>query len=141
MGKIGRMEDGDISIMTWRQDSISTMPQQKSGEAFRMHWTAIKLFAAVMKRTDMQERFAYYLEQCIQNYFTEEKVTAAIEQLKALRDQELEANIEQKKSQDPTYSMSLENIDQNIEVIYDFVQQRPDMIRQQMQELYGIYMK
>lgn len=37
----GRMEDGDISIMTWRQDSISTMPQQKSGEAFRMHWTAI----------------------------------------------------------------------------------------------------
>ena len=65
-----------------------------------------KLFAAVMKRTDMQERFAYYLEQCIQNYFTEEKVTAAIEQLKALRDQELEANIEQKKSQDPTYSMS-----------------------------------
>ena len=37
--------------------------------------------------------------------------------------------------------MSLENIDQNIEVIYDFVQQRPDMIRQQMQELYGIYMK
>ena len=100
-----------------------------------------KLFAAVMKRTDMQERFAYYLEQCIQNYFTEEKVTAAIEQLKALRDQELEANIEQKKSQDPTYSMSLENIDQNIEVIYDFVQQRPDMIRQQMQELYGIYMK
>ena len=100
-----------------------------------------KLFAAVMKRTDMQERFAYYLEQCIQNYFTEEKVTADIEQLKALRDQELEANIEQKKSQDPTYSMSLENIDQNIEVIYDFVQQRPDMIRQQMQELYGIYMK
>ena len=78
---------------------------------------------------------------CIQNYFTEEKVTAAIEQLKVLRDQELEANIEQKKSQDPTYSMSLENIDQNIEVIYDFVQQRPDMIRQQMQELYGIYMK
>ena len=74
-------------------------------------------------------------------YFTEEKVTAAIEQLKALRDQELEANIEEKKSQDPTYSMSLENIDQNIEVIYDFVQQRSDMIRQQMQELYGIYMK
>ena len=65
-------------------------------------------------------------------------MTAAIEQLKALRDQELEANIELKKSQDPAYSMSLENIDQNIEVIYEFVQQRPDMIRQQLQELYGI---
>ncbi|MDO4261063.1 MAG: CotH kinase family protein [Eubacteriales bacterium] len=97
-----------------------------------------RLFAAVMERKDMQERFAWYMEQCISDYFTEEKVRSAVEELKAARDQELQANIDYKKSQDETYSLSMESIEENIDVIYDFVQKRPDMIRRQFEELYGI---
>lgn len=99
---------------------------------------ANELFAAVMQRQDCQELFAYYIEKCIYEYFTEERVRTAIEELKAVRDQELQESIEYKKGQDETYSMSMESIEANLEVIYDFVEKRPAMMREQMQDLFGI---
>jgi len=96
------------------------------------------LFAAVMKRRDMQERFAFYMEKCIHEYFTEERVHAAIEKLRAMRDQELEENIAYKKSLDETYSMTMEAIEENIQVIYDFVEKRPDMVKEEVQRLFQL---
>jgi inorganic pyrophosphatase len=98
------------------------------------------LFGAVMKRTDCQERFAKYLQLCIQEYFTEEKVQAAIDQLKSERDQELAESFDYKHSVDETYTLDMEEVEQNLEVIRQFVERRPEMIRQEVQELFGITM-
>ena len=96
------------------------------------------LFGAVMKRTDMQEKFAEYTKLCINEYFTEERVRAAVEKLCAERDSELAESFAWKHSIDETYTMDMEDVEQNKAVIYDFVEKRPEMMRQQLQELFGI---
>ncbi len=97
-----------------------------------------RLFAAVMQREDMQKRFAWYMERCIHEYFTEARVREAVADLRSVRDQELEESIAYKKSQDASYSQTMEEIEENIQVIYEFVRQRPDAIRAQMKELFDI---
>ncbi len=96
------------------------------------------LFGAVMKRTDCQEMFAQYMKLCMEEYFTEEKVRAAVNQLKSERDGELEETFAYKQSIDPTYTMNMEEVERNIDVIYDFVEKRPEMMRSEVQELFGI---
>ena len=96
------------------------------------------LFGAVMKRPDMQEKFAKYIELCIKKYFTEDRVRAAVEKLCEERDGELAESFAYKHSIDETYTMDMEEVERNKEVIYDFVEKRPEMMRQQIQELFGI---
>ena len=96
------------------------------------------LFGAVMKRTDMQEKFAEYTRLCISEYFTEERVRDAVEKLCAERDGELAESFAYKHSIDETYTMDMDDVEQNKAVIYDFVEKRPEMMRQQIQELFGI---
>ena len=96
------------------------------------------LFGAVMKRPDMQEKFAKYIELCIKEYFTEDRVRAAVEKLCGERDSELAESFAYKHSIDVSYSMNMDDVEQNKEVIYDFVEKRPEMMRQQIQELFGI---
>lgn len=96
------------------------------------------LFGAVMKRPDMQEKFADYIEHCIHDYFTEEKVRAAIRQLQKERDQELSESFAYKQSIDETYTMDMEEVEQNLETIYEFVEKRPEMMRQEVESLFGI---
>ena len=99
------------------------------------------LFGAVMKRKDMQERFAFYLDRCMREYFTEERVREAVKELQAVRDKELSESIIYKKSQDETYSLTMEEIESNIEIIYDFVRTRPEDIKKQTETLFGIRME
>ena len=61
--------------------------------------------------------------------------------LQELRDQELSESIAFKKSQDETYALTMEEIGNNIEIIYDFVETRPEDIREQMETLFGIRME
>ena len=96
------------------------------------------LFGAVMKRPDMQEKFAKYIELCIKEYFTEERVCAAVEKLCGERDSELAESFAYKHSIDESYTMNMDDVERNKEVIYDFVEKRPEMMRQQIQELFGI---
>ena len=96
------------------------------------------LFGAVMKRPDMQEKFAKYIELCIKEYFTEDRVRAAVEKLCGERDSELAESFAYKHSIDESYTMNMDDVAQNKEVIYDFVEKRPEMMRQQIQELFGI---
>ncbi len=96
------------------------------------------LFGAVMKRPDMQEKFAEYMRLCIDEYFTEDRVRAAVEKLCAERDGELAESFAYKHSIDETYTLDMDEVERNKAVIYDFVEKRPEMIRQQMQELFGI---
>lgn len=96
------------------------------------------LFGAVMKRPDMQEKFAKYIELCIKEYFTEDRVRAAVEKLCGERDSELAESFAYKHSIDGSYTMNMDDVEQNKEVIYDFVEKRPEMMRQQIQELFGI---
>ena len=96
------------------------------------------LFGAVMKRSDMQEKFAEYIELCIKEYFTEDRVRAAVEKLCGERDGELAESFAYKHSIDESYTMDMDDVEQNKEVIYDFVEKRPEMMRQQLQELFGI---
>ena len=96
------------------------------------------LFGAVMKRPDMQEKFAEYTELCIKEYFTEDRVRAAVEKLCGERDGELAESFAYKHSIDESYTMNMDDVEQNKEVIYDFVEKRPEMMRQQIQELFGI---
>ena len=96
------------------------------------------LFGAVMKRPDMQEKFAKYMDLCIKEYFTEDRVRAAVEKLCGERDGELAESFAYKHSIDETYTMDMEEVERNKEVIYDFVEKRPEMMRQQIQELFGI---
>ena len=96
------------------------------------------LFGAVMKRPDMQEKFAKYIELCIKEYFTEDSVRAAVEKLCGERDGELAESFAYKHSIDESYTMNMDDVEQNKEVIYDFVEKRPEMMRQQIQELFGI---
>ncbi len=96
------------------------------------------LFGAVMKRPDMQKKFAKYIELCIKEYFTEDRVRAAVEKLCGERDGELAESFAYKHSIDESYTMNMDDVEQNKEVIYDFVEKRPEMMRQQIQELFGI---
>ena len=96
------------------------------------------LFGAVMKRPDIQEKFAKYIELCIKEYFTEDRVRAAVEKLCGERDSELAESFAYKHSIDESYTMNMDDVEQNKEVIYDFVEKRPEMMRQQIQELFGI---
>ena len=96
------------------------------------------LFGAVMKRPDMQEKFAEYIELCIKEYFTENRVRAAVEKLCGERDSELAESFAYKHSIDESYTMNMDDVERNKEVIYDFVEKRPEMMRQQIQELFGI---
>ncbi len=96
------------------------------------------LFGAVMKRPDMQEKFAEYMRLCIDEYFTEDRVRAAVEKLSAERDGELAESFAYKHSIDETYTLDMDEVERNKAVIYDFVEKRPEMIRQQMQKLFGI---
>lgn len=96
------------------------------------------LFGAVMKRPDMQEKFVKYIELCIKEYFTEDRVRAAVEKLCGERDGELAESFAYKHSIDESYTMNMDDVEQNKEVIYDFVEKRPEMMRQQIQELFGI---
>lgn len=97
-----------------------------------------ELFAAVMKRKDMQERFAWYVEKCAEEYFTKERVDRAIGGLRAVRDRELAESIAYKKRQDAAYAQTMEEIEANMQVIYDFVEQRPEDMREQIEHLFGI---
>lgn len=96
------------------------------------------LFAALMQRKDMQERFAFYMEKCIHEYFTEERVREAIEELKVLRDKELSENIAYKKRLDENYALNMESVEANIEIIYEFLKERPDMMKEEVLNLFGI---
>lgn len=96
------------------------------------------LFGAVMKRPDMQKKFAKYIELCIKEYFTEDRVRVAVEKLCGERDSELAESFAYKHSIDESYTMNMDDVEQNKEVIYDFVEKRPEMMRQQIQELFGI---
>ena len=96
------------------------------------------LFGAVMKRPDMQEKFAKYIELCIKEYFTEDRVRAAVEKICGERDSELAESFAYKHSIDESYTMNMDDVERNKEVIYDFVEKRPEMMRQQIQELFGI---
>ena len=96
------------------------------------------LFGAVMKREDCQERFAYYMKLCMEEYFTKDKVQAAVEQLQSERDGELRESFAYKQSIDPTYTMNMEEVENNIGVIYEFLEKRPEMMRAEVQELFGI---
>lgn len=96
------------------------------------------LFGAVMKRPDMQEKFAGYIERCIHEYFTEEKVRASIRQLQKERDQELSESFAYKQSIDETYTLNMEEVEQNLETIYEFVEKRPEMMRTEVESLFGI---
>ncbi len=96
------------------------------------------LFGAVMQRQDMQERFAYYISLCIQEYFTEDRVREAVEQLCAERDGELSESIAYKQSIDETYTLDMDEINENIQVIYEFVEKRPQSMREELKELFGI---
>lgn len=96
------------------------------------------LFGAVMKRPDMQEKFAKYIELCIKEYFMEDRVRAAVEKLCGERDSELAESFAYKHSIDESYTMNMDDVERNKEVIYDFVEKRPEMMRQQIQELFGI---
>ena len=96
------------------------------------------LFGAVMKRPDMQEKFAKYIELCIKEYFTEDRVRAAVEKLCGERDSELAESFAYKHSIDESYTMNMDDVERNKEVIYDFVEKRPEMMRQQIQKLFGI---
>ena len=96
------------------------------------------LFGAVMKRPDMQEKFAKYIELCIKEYFTEDRVRVAVEKLCGERDSELAESFAYKHSIDESYTMNMDDVERNKEVIYDFVEKRPEMMRQQIQELFGI---
>lgn len=93
------------------------------------------LFGAVMQRQDCRERFAYYMERCMNEYFTEERVRSAIEQLQAERDEELTRSFAYKQSIDETYTLGMDEVEDNIEVIYDFVRKRPDIIQAQLETL------
>ena len=99
------------------------------------------LFGAVMKRQDCQKTFASYLELCIHEYFTEDRVRSAIEQLRAERDEELAESFAYKHSIDETYTLDMEEVEQNLEVIYDFLKKRPDGISRECQELFGIVLE
>lgn len=99
------------------------------------------LFGAVMKRADCQERFVSYLKRCEDEYFTEERVREAVDGLRAERDHELEECLAYKQSIDETYTLNMEEVERNIDVIYDFVEKRPEMMREQVQELFGIEME
>lgn len=96
------------------------------------------LFGAVMKRPDMQEKFADYIERCIHEYFTEEKVHACIRQLQKERDQELSESFAYKQSIDETYTMNMEEVEQNLETIYEFIEKRPEMMCAEVESLFGI---
>ena len=96
------------------------------------------LFGAVMKRPDMQKKFAKYIELCIKKYFTEDRVRAAVEKLCGERDSELAESFAYKHSIDESYTMNMDDVERNKEVIYDFVEKRPEMMRQQIQKLFGI---
>ena len=96
------------------------------------------LFGAVMKRPDMQKKFAKYIELCIKKYFTEDRVRAAVEKLCGERDGELAESFAYKHSIDESYTMNMDDVERNKEVIYDFVEKRPEMMRQQIQKLFGI---
>lgn len=96
------------------------------------------LFGAVMKRKDCQEKFAYYMQLCMNEYFTEEKVHEAVEQLKAERDAELAESFAYKQSIDETYTMDMEEVEQNIEILYEFVEKRPEIMREEIDDLFGI---
>lgn len=106
--------------------SIGTVMEQSS------------LFGAVMKRKDMQEKFADYMERCIKEYFTEEKVSNAVEQLRSERDAELAESFAYKHSIDETYTMDMEEVERNIEILYDFVEKRPEIMQEEITELFGI---
>ena len=96
------------------------------------------LFGAVMKRPDMQEKFAAYIDLCIHEYFTEEKVRAAVRQLQEERDRELAESFAYKQSIDETYTLDMEEVEQNLETIYEFVEKRPEMMRAEAESLFGI---
>ncbi len=96
------------------------------------------LFGAVMRRRDMQIKFADYIELCIHEYFTEEKIRAEIEQLRAERDQELAESFAYKQSIDETYTMNMTEVEQNLETIYEFVEKRPEMMRTEIKSLFDI---
>ena len=96
------------------------------------------LFGALMKRPDMQQKFAEYMKLCIEEYFTENRVHTAVDKLCAERDGELAESFAYKHSIDETYTTDMEEVERNKEVIYDFVEKRPEMMRQQIQELFGI---
>ncbi len=96
------------------------------------------LFAAVMKRQDCRERFAYYMKLCMEEYFTEDKVRTAVEQLCSERDAELAESFAYKQSVDETYMMGMEDVEQNIEVLYEFVRKRPEIMKAELEKSFGI---
>lgn len=96
------------------------------------------LFGAVMRRQDMQEKFAAYIDLCINEYFTEEKVRSAVEELRMERDAEMAESFAYKHSIDETYTMDMEEVEQNLEILYDFVEKRPEIMQGEVKELFGI---
>lgn len=96
------------------------------------------LFGAVMKRQDCQKTFASYVELCIHEYFAEDKVRTAIEQLRSERDGELAESFAYKHGMDETYTLDMDEVERNLEVIFDFLKKRPDGMRSELQKLFGI---
>lgn len=96
------------------------------------------LFRAVIQRTDMQKKFAEYLRLCICEYFTKDRVYGEIQKLKEQRDGELSESLAYKQSIDENYTLNMEEVERNIEVIYDFVEKRPALIQKEVLELFGI---
>lgn len=96
------------------------------------------LFGAVMQREDCQQRFAHYMKLCMEEYFTMERVQAAVEQLQSERDGELRETFAYKQSIDPTYTMDMEEVENNIGILYDYVKKRPAIMRAETEALFGM---
>ena len=43
-----------------------------------------------------------------------------------------------KQSIDETYTLDMEEVEQNLETIYEFVEKRPEMMRTEAESLFGI---
>ncbi len=102
---------------------------------------ASSLFQALMKRQDVQEQFVSELQLCMDEFFTEKRVHEVIDGLKKERNGELAASLAYKQGQNPEYTFNMDMIEDNIEVIYDFVEKRPAQIRQEVKELFHIDMQ
>ena len=124
-------QDGRWRYLYYDREGVQYL--QRTGGRLAVHpdgyWKKSSLFGAVMKRPDMQEKFAAYIALCIHEYFTEEKVRAAVRQLQEERDRELAESFAYKQSIDETYTLDMEEVEQNLETIYEFVEKRPEMMR------------
>ncbi|MBR5510167.1 MAG: CotH kinase family protein [Lachnospiraceae bacterium] len=151
--KLYRYTDSVLSGETDRQDGRWRFLYYDMEVGFNIYnepeeeWTTIvsmleedELLEAVLQRDDMQKKFVNYLGLCMNEYFTMERVRSVITELQNERDHELLENIIYKSAREEGYTLTMESIASNIDIIYEFVEKRPDIIRKEVKELFGISM-